>query len=308
MRGLVIKSTGSWYTVLSENGERYECRTKGKLRLEKSKNTNPVVVGDWVQLQEQQDQEASIVSIEPRKNYIIRKSTNLSKQTQIIASNIDQLILVITLFHPETSLSFIDRYLVTAEAYKIKPILLFNKLDLYDNSEQLAYLLAIEKIYQQIGYSTLRSSVKEGAGIDELKQVLHQKTSLFSGHSGVGKSSLLNALMPDLHVKVGEISSAHFKGKHTTTFAELFFLPDSGAIVDTPGIKSFGLIDIEPEYLGHYFPEIFSNSKNCKFYNCKHLNEPHCAVIQAVERELIAPSRYQNYVMMYHEENDKYRQ
>lgn len=307
MRALVTKSTGSWYTILTENNKTYEARTKGRLRLEDDKNTNPVVVGDWVQVDLENEQEASILSVEPRKNYIIRKSTKLSKQHQIIASNIDQLILVVTLFQPETSLSFIDRYLVTAEAYKIKPILIFNKLDLYTTSELKHHLAFVESIYKNIGYQTLDTSIVNNIGLDTLKTILNQKISLLSGHSGVGKSSILKGIEPDLNVEIGEISSAHFKGKHTTTFAEMFVLSGGGYIIDSPGIKSFGLMDIESEFLAHYFPEIFNLSSACKFYNCKHLHEPDCAVIKAHKDGKIASSRYQNYVTMYHEENNKYR-
>lgn len=307
MQGVVTKSTGSWYSVRMPDHKVYHCRTKGKLRLEESKNTNPVAVGDIVTIEQENETEASIVSIEPRRNYIIRKSTNLSKQHHVIASNIDQLILVITLFHPQTSLAFIDRYLITAEAYKIKPVLVFNKVDLYVSDEEHQALIEVEKIYQTIGYQTIKTSVLQNIGLDELKNTLRKKTSLFSGHSGVGKSSLLQHIEPAFTIKIGEISSAHHKGKHTTTYAEMFSVLDDAYIIDTPGIKSFGLTKIEPEFLAHYFPEIFIASHDCKFHNCKHIQEPHCAVLKAVENNKIAVSRYENYCAMYLDEKEKYR-
>lgn len=307
LRGLVLKSTGSWYTVQLDSGQIFECRTKGKLRLEESKNTNPIAVGDWVIIEKENDQEASIASIEPRKNYLVRKSTNLSKQKHVIASNVDQLILVVTLFHPQTSLAFIDRYLATAEAYKIEPILIFNKSDLYQTKSEISALEEVEALYQKVGYKTLQTSVIKDQGLSALKNLLVGKTSVFSGHSGVGKSSLLHAIDPELSIKVGHLSQAHHKGMHTTTYAEMFPLKTGGYMMDTPGIKSFGLAQFEKEFLSHYFPEIFAQSPQCKYYNCKHLQEPGCAVTLAVEQEKIALSRYESYLGLYMDQDHKYR-
>ncbi len=306
MEGVVIKSTGSWYTVRSSNNQLFECRLKGKFRYLDIKNTNPISVGDFVVIQIENDKQAMIVELKPRTNYIIRKSTNLSKQNHIIASNMDQLLLVVTLVAPQTTLAFIDRYIATAEAYKINPILVFNKFDLYTD-EILDFLYDIQNIYQSIGYQTIICSAITGQGLKELKEILKNKTTLLSGHSGVGKSTLINALEPGLNLKTGKVSEAHFKGMHTTTFAEMHFFSFGGSIIDTPGIKSFALSDMQQDELSHYFIEIFKFSSSCKYYNCKHINEPDCAVKKAVESGKIAESRYQNYVSMYLDEGTKYR-
>jgi ribosome biogenesis GTPase len=296
MKGLVIKSTGSKYLVKA--GEQIlDCVLKGKIRLEGRKTTNPIAVGDWVEVEKDKQDEYSIVKIDARKNYIIRKSINLSKQSQILASNLDQAVVIATLVAPRTSLGFIDRFLVTAEAYHIPAKIIFNKCDVLDETS-LQIQADIIAIYQKAGYDCFEVSATEGSGMDKIKDLFKDKTTLITGHSGVGKSSFINALQPALQLKTGKISSAHLKGMHTTTFAELFALDFGGNIIDTPGIKELGLVEMTKEELGHYFPEIRAHMNACKFNNCLHLNEPKCAVIKAVEAGLISEERYHSYVGM----------
>lgn len=296
MRGIVIRSTGSWYDVLLEDKTKIQCRIKGRFRLEGIKHTNPIAVGDWVEVEKESATEHGIITqIEPRKNYIIRKSSNLSKQTHIIASNIDQLLIVATLVYPVTSLGFIDRLLLTAEAYHIPSIIVFNKSDLCEG-ELGEILNQTIHLYKNIGYTCFDTSVVSGKNTETLKEILTQKTTLVSGHSGVGKSSLLNSISPNLNLRTGQISNFSQKGMHTTTFAEMFELDFGGFIIDTPGIKEFGLVDFEEAELSHYFIEMRPYLTQCKFNNCKHLNEPGCAIKQAVEAGLIAEERYVSYI------------
>jgi len=300
MEGLVTKSTGSWYQVQTEDGQRYGCRIKGKFRIKGITTTNPIAVGDQVDFELEQDQGTGVITkLHDRKNYIIRKSINLSKQAQIIAANLDQAFLVVTLASPRTSLGFIDRFLVTAEAYDIPARLIFNKLDLFSD-EGLEILEAYKSIYENIGYPCFQVSALEGTNIDQVKAELKDKVSLLSGHSGVGKSSLLNAILPDLELRTNQISEWSDKGMHTTTFAEMFELPEGGFIIDTPGIRELGIIDIEPQELSHFFPEMRSRMHDCRFNNCRHINEPGCAVLEALENGEIEPSRYESYLSIYH--------
>lgn len=306
MRGLVLKNTGSHYLVRLSDARIADCTVKGKLRLSGVKTTNPIAVGDWVEVDLQSPLLGTIAQVVPRKNYIIRKSTNLSRQSHIIAANIDQALLMATLHFPETPLAFIDRYLVTAEAYSIPTVLIFNKMDLYDKATRIR-LDNYMKIYQNIGYQCFTTSVVSGQNIDLVKSLIHNKVTLISGNSGVGKSSLINMIEGRNLQRTKEISAAHLTGKHTTTFSEMFELSQGGYIIDTPGIKGFGLIDIEKNELSHFFPEIFQQAARCKFYNCTHTHEPDCAVIQAVTDGLIAESRYTNYVDMFYNNDEKYR-
>jgi ribosome biogenesis GTPase / thiamine phosphate phosphatase len=294
MTGIVAKSTGNRYLVRTEKGEMLDCVLKGKIRLEGRKTTNPVAVGDVVDI-EQEENDTVISRIHPRRNYIIRKSINLSKQAQIIASNLDQAVLVVTLVAPRTSLGFIDRFLVTAEAYSIPAKLVFNKADILD-AELMALQQEIIDIYQKIGYGCYVVSSITGQDLEEIKKLLKDKTTLISGHSGVGKSTLINAIEPGLNLKTGEISSAHLKGMHTTTFAELHELSFGGYIIDTPGIKELGLVEMKKEEVGHYFPEIRALMNDCKFNNCLHVNEPKCAVKDAVGSGDISEERYRSYL------------
>ncbi len=296
MRGIVVKSTGSWYTVRDENGVRHQCKLAGKIRLDKRRTTNPVSVGDRVLIHFNEGDETAVIDeIEPRKNYIIRRSVNLSKQAHILASNIDQAVLVATLILPRTSTGFIDRFLVTAEAYRIPAVIIFNKKDLLD--EQLEPLQnELVHLYMKIGYQVLETSAFDPNDVQKVKDLLKDKTSLIAGHSGVGKSSLINAIQPGLKLKVGDISHVHFKGKHTTTFAELFDLDFGGYIIDTPGIKELGVLEMKREEVGHYFPEFRALMHACRFNNCTHTNEPGCAVRLALEEGLIDPGRYHNYI------------
>jgi len=311
-KGLVIKSTGSWYTVESENGETFECKIKGKLRIKGIKSTNPVAVGDWVEFtlqavsaDESEQKIGMISSILKRKNYIIRRSINLSKQSHIIAANIDQAVLVATLDYPVTTSTFIDRYLASAEAYRIPVLIVFNKTDRY-NSKQNKELELLLNTYQNIGYKCLTTSAETLQGLNELKEALKDKTNVINGHSGVGKSTLINILQPGLNLKTMEISDSHKTGKHTTTFSELYKLHFGGYIIDTPGIKAFGMLEMEPWEISHYFVEIFKISENCQYNNCSHTHEPGCAVKTAVENGEIAKSRFISYLGLL-EPDDKHR-
>lgn len=295
MLGTIIKSTGSWYEV-RVNNDILKCRIKGKFRLDGIKHTNPIAVGDYVEIELEDSQETGIIKkIHERKNYIIRKSSNLSKQTHIIASNIDQALLVVSLVQPQTSLGFIDRFLMTAEAYHIPTIIVINKCDLYEGPMH-ALLLDTQDIYSAIGYECFPTSATTGKNTDKLKTLLENKTTLVSGHSGVGKSSLLNTISPGLNLKTGDISEFSQKGKHTTTFAEMFPLSFGGDIIDTPGIKEFGIVDFDEREISHYFKEFRRYLSDCRFNNCKHLNEPNCAVKDAVENGNIRTERYDSYV------------
>lgn len=299
MQGLVIKSTGSWYSVEDPQGNRYECRIKGKLRMKGLVSTNPVAVGDIVDFEPEPDLETAVISkVHDRKNYIIRKSINLSKQVQIIAANLDLACLVVTLASPRTSLGFIDRFLVTAEAYGVPAVLVFNKLDLF-STEGLEILDNYIDLYQNIGYPCYSVSATKGLNIDTLETLLKDKISLFSGHSGVGKSSLINRLIPGKELKTGKISDWSEMGKHTTTFAELFDLPFGGKLIDTPGIRELGITDIEKHELAHFFPEMRALMHDCKFNNCVHINEPGCAVLKALEEGDLEPTRYDSYQSIY---------
>lgn len=297
MKGVVIKSTGSWYTVLSENGALLDCRIKGLFRIKGIKTTNPIAVGDNVEFEMEKDGKAVINKIAERKNYIIRKSINLSKQSHILAANIDSAFLVVTLAFPRTSAGFIDRFLLTAEAYHIPTSIIFNKIDLFENdAEEMKDLNDFIQIYERIGYKCYKVSATKKENIALLQELTKNKTTLIAGHSGVGKSTLVNAMDSNLDLRVGEISDAHSKGKHTTTFAEMHPLVYGGFIIDTPGIKELGLVDMGKEEISGYFPEMHALKNKCKFNNCLHLNEPKCAVIEAVEKGEIAASRYNSYI------------
>ncbi len=309
MTGTVYKSTGSWYTIKTDNGKIYECRIKGKFRIKGIKNTNPVSVGDRVdfKLETKNDQETGVIeNIWERQNYIIRKSVNLSKQTHIIAANIDVVFLMVTLNNPPTFTTFIDRFLVTAEAYDIKAVLLFNKVDTYTEDElvEIKYLAAL---YRKIGYECIGISAKTGKNVEKVKLLMRGKVSMFSGHSGVGKSTLVNAIEPGLSLKTAAISDQHQQGQHTTTFAEMFDLSFDAKIIDTPGIKGFGVVDMDKEELGDYFPEFFELKPQCKFNNCLHIDEPKCAVKEALDAEEVAWSRYKSYLQILEGEEEHYR-
>jgi ribosome biogenesis GTPase len=309
MTGTVYKSTGSWYTVKSESGDFIECRMKGKFRMKGIKSTNPIAVGDVVdyELEESSDTvTGTIHNIHERKNYIVRKSVNLSHQMHIIASNIDCVFLLVTINNPPTTFNFIDRFLVTAEAYGIETILIFNKIDTFDEAT-LDEQLYMQYVYEQIGYKCLRISSTEGKGVEELKGMMIGKVTMFSGHSGVGKSTLVNAMEPSLHLKTKMISTASKQGQHTTTFAEMFDLSFGARIIDTPGIKGFGIVDMEKEEVSGYFPEFFKLKDQCKFNNCLHKDEPHCAIKDALERDEIAWSRYNSYLKILEGEDEHYR-
>lgn len=313
MHGLVIKNTGYWYTVLTDEGETIDCKIKGNFRLKGIRSTNPVAVGDFVTILPNQEGTAFITAIDDRQNYIIRKSQNLSKQSHIIAANVDQACLVVTIAHPETSTTFIDRFLASAEAYRVPVILIFNKTDILDEDER-RYLDMMMQLYRTVGYECVALSAETGDGVDALMPMLEGKTTLFSGNSGVGKSTLLNRLVPGLNLRTAEISDAHDTGTHTTTFSEMIPLPvktETSArswLIDTPGIRGFGTFDMEPEEICSYFKEIFKFSADCRFGNCTHTHEPGCAVLKAVEEHYIALSRYNSYISMLNDkEEGKYR-
>lgn len=309
MTGLVIKNTGSWYLVRTDDGRDVECKVKGTFRLKGIRSTNPVAVGDRVRISGNPEGTAFITDIEERKNYIIRRASNLSKQSHILAANLDQCMLVATVNYPETSTTFIDRFLATAEAYRIPTLILFNKIDLYDEDDT-RYLDGLVHLYTTIGYPCIKVSALDGRGLDEVKDKLRGAITLFSGNSGVGKSTLLNALLPGTDARTGEISQAHNKGMHTTTFSEMYPVDQAGGyLIDTPGIKGFGTFDMEVEEIGHYFPEIFEASADCKYGNCTHRQEPGCAVLKAVEEHRISQSRYASYLSMLDDkEEGKYRE
>ena len=309
MKGTVYKSTGSWYSVKGEDGIFYQSRIKGKFRLKGIKSTNPVEVGDRVgfSVEEVDGVKTGVISeIEERDNFIVRKSVNLSKQTHIIASNIDVVFLVITLNNPPTSTSFIDRFLVTSRAYRIDTVLLFNKIETY-NPDEFAEVKYLAELYRAIGYTCIGISAKEKKNIDQVYDLMKGKVCMFSGHSGVGKSTLVNTIEPSLHLKTKSISDQHKQGQHTTTFAEMYDLPDDIGIIDTPGIKGFGIVNMEPEEIGGYFPEFFERQSDCKFNNCMHKNEPKCAVKEALEEGEIAWSRYNSYLQMLEGDETHYR-
>ena len=307
MKGLVYKSTGSWYQVKSDEGNFYQCRIKGKLRLSGIRSTSPVAVGDRVGFDLDDEAIGVIHTIDQRENYLVRKSVNLSKQLHIIGANIDLVFLVITLKNPETFTTFIDRFLVSAAAFGIETVLLFNKMDQY-TEEELELVNELKELYSSIGYQSVFCSTKSGQGMSELRNRMKDNTSIFSGHSGVGKSTLINTVAPELRLKIGEISEQHGQGQHTTTFAEMFDLSFGGRIIDSPGIRGFGIADIDKEEIARYFKEFFKASENCKFNNCQHLSEPGCAVKSELEEGTIAESRYQSYLSMVLEEEGPYRQ
>lgn len=307
-QGLVIKNTGSWYVVKTDDGPEVNCKIKGNFRLKGIRTTNPVAVGDRVSIIPNDDGTAFIKGIEPRRNYIIRRASNLSKEAHIIAANLDQALLVVSLAHPATSTTFIDRFLATAEAYRIPAVLVINKIDLMADGESRDYLDAVAYLYRSIGYDVVEVSAKTGHGVDRLSGMLQGKVSLLSGNSGVGKSSLINCLIPGLDLRTAEISTSHDTGMHTTTFSEMFPLPGGGYLIDTPGIKGFGTIDFDRNEVAHFFPEIFHCSADCRYGDCTHTHEPGCAVREALEQNLIAQSRYASYLSILDDvDPDKYR-
>ena len=308
MKGLVVKNTGSWYTVRIDNGYDIESKIKGNFRLRGIRTTNPVAVGDRVEIEENSEGTAFITAIEDRKNYIIRRASNLSKQAHIIAANVDQAMLIVTVNYPITTTVFIDRFLATAEAYRVPVKLVFNKIDRY-GSEDKEYLQGLIQLYTTIGYPCSMLSAEGGDGLDELKADLKGKITVLSGHSGVGKSTIINKLIPGISLRTGDISEYHNKGMHTTTFSEMVALPEGGYLIDTPGIKGFGTIDMEEAEISHYFPEIFKISAGCRFNNCSHRHEPGCAVLKAVSEHYISESRYRSYLSILEDkEESKYRE
>ncbi len=297
MKGLVVKTTGSWYQVKTENGDFYDCKIKGNLRLKGIRSTNPIAVGDYVEFTLSDDNIGTIHEIHDRKNYIIRRSSNLSKHSHILAANLDLVILIVTVNYPETSTVFIDRFIASAEAYSVPACLLINKIDLY-NEEELEYAKALQTLYETIGYPTFMVSAIDTDSLRNIKEFLKGKTTLVSGNSGVGKSTLINSLLPEPLANTAEISYYHNRGVHTTTFSEMYWLENGGQLIDTPGIKGFGTIDMEEDEISHYFKEIFKTSKKCRFTNCIHINEPDCAVLEAVKNHQISTSRYHSYLSM----------
>lgn len=308
MKGLVIKNTGSWYSVKTDSGKVVECKIKGNFRLKGIRSTNPVAVGDNVEIALNSEGTAFITHIEERRNYIIRKSQNLSKQSHILAANVDQAFLIVTVNYPQTSTTFIDRFLASAEAYSVPVVLVFNKCDILSDDER-HYQQSMIHLYETIGYECREVSATTGEGVDGLHALLKGKITLLSGNSGVGKSTLINKILPEANLRTAEISDAHNTGMHTTTFSEMLELPEGGYIIDTPGIKGFGTFNMEPEELTSYFPEIFHFSKGCKFSNCTHTHEPGCAVLKAIDDHFIAQSRYQSYLNMLEDKDEnKYRE
>lgn len=308
MHGTVIKNTGFWYTVLTDDGREVDSKVKGNFRLKGIRSTNPVAVGDGVEICVNAEGQALITAIDDRRNYIVRRSTNLSKQSHIIAANVDQAFLVVTVAHPETATTFIDRFLASAEAYSVPVVLVFNKTDLLSDEER-RYQELMVRLYETVGYECRQVSAATGEGTDDLRTLLGDRVTLLSGNSGVGKSTLLNLLIPGAGARVADISDAHDTGMHTTTFSEMMPLPGGGWIIDTPGIKGFGSFDMEPEEIGSYFKEIFKFSKDCRFNNCTHTHEPGCAVRQAVKGHYIAESRYRSYLSMLQDKDEnKYRE
>ena len=307
MRGRIVKSTGSWSSVRTDDGKVIPCKVKGSFRLKGIRSTNPVSVGDWVEFKMIDDVNGIIHKLEKRNNYIIRRSINLSKRGHILASNIDQILIFVTLRDPETTKGFIDRITISAEAYHITPVLIFNKADLLDESDS-HNLIEWLCVYSKLGYQCIQTSVTENVNLEEVIQVMKGKTSMLAGHSGTGKSSLINAISPTLNLKIDDISKTHRQGKHTTTFAELYHLDFDAQIIDTPGIRGFGIIDIDQKELSHYFLEMRKLLSKCKFNNCQHLNEPDCAIKKAVGKGEIAESRFKSYMSIYSEdENENYR-
>ncbi len=308
MKGLVIKNTGSWYTVKTDDGNIVESKIKGNFRLKGIRSTNPVAVGDRVEIIRNQEGTAFINAIEDRRNYIIRKSQNLSKQSHILAANVDQAFLVVTVNYPQTSTTFIDRFLASAEAYSVPVTLVFNKTDLLSDEER-HFQDMMMMLYDTVGYRCIAISAANGDGVDELLPLLHDRITLLSGNSGVGKSTLINRILPGVNLRTAEISDSHNTGMHTTTFSEMLQLPNGGYLIDTPGIKGFGTFNMEPEEISSYFKEIFRFSKDCRFNNCTHTHEPGCAVLKAVEDHYIAASRYQSYLSMLNDKDEnKYRE
>ncbi len=303
MKGLIVRNTGSWYDVRTDDGQLFACKVKGNFRLRGIRSTNPVAVGDWVEIDG-----GFIIEILDRRNYIIRRASNLSKQSHIIAANVDAACLIVTIAHPETSTTFIDRFLASAEAYRVPVYIIFNKVDLYDEDER-RYLDAVMTLYRYLDYPCFAVSAETGEGVDELAESLRDKISLFSGNSGVGKSTLLNRLVPEANAKTAVLSEAHDQGLHTTTFSEMYDLPGGGAVIDTPGIRGFGTFDFGREEVSHYFREIFSIGQDCRFGNCTHTHEPGCAVLKALDNHEIAESRYRSYLSMLEDEGEgKYRE
>ena len=308
MKGLVIKNTGSWYTVKTDDGNIVESKIKGNFRLKGIRSTNPVAVGDRVEIIRNQEGTAFINAIEDRRNYIIRKSQNLSKQSHILAANVDQAFLVVTVNYPQTSTTFIDRFLASAEADSVPVTLVFNKTDLLSDEERQVQDMMMT-LYDTVGYRCIAISAANGDGVDELLPLLHDRITLLSGNSGVSKSTLINPILPGVNLRTAEISDSHNTGMHTTTFSEMLQLPNGGYLIDTPGIKGFGTFNMEPEEISSYFKEIFRFSKDCRFNNCTHTHEPGCAVLKAVEDHYIAASRYQSYLSMLNDKDEnKYRE